>query len=129
MDVNTNLFPCAHCSETGTCRTGDNNNTCSACLRAHNIKGKNHVGLICGVCFGLGSAEPPTEKILRRYQPASNIYALCVCLGLLAVTLAMYVIFEKESLKYIMTLLTIIITGILGIKGISHLFSKKDQSI
>lgn len=71
MDVKANLYPCAHCLCTGTCKTALNETSCAACVRYHKenfkIKGDVHTGLPCGICGGLGHAEPGTERITKRW--------------------------------------------------------------
>jgi hypothetical protein len=36
------------------------------CIKEHELKGKEHGGLACGVCGGIGQAEPKTERIAKR---------------------------------------------------------------
>lgn len=59
--VKANLYPCAHCAGSGTCRNGIEQASCMACVDKNELKGKEHVGLMCGSCGGLGVAEPLTE--------------------------------------------------------------------
>lgn len=65
-EVKSNLYPCAHCSGTGTCNSGASGGSCAACTKAHELRGKDIVGLPCGVCGGIGQAEPRTERINKR---------------------------------------------------------------
>src|SRR5690606_22907300 len=65
----TNLYPCAHCNQTGTCSSGKNGQSCMVCVSNNEIKGKEHIGLLCGSCSGLGLAEPKTERINKRIRP------------------------------------------------------------
>lgn len=67
MDVKANLRPCAHCERTGTCSKAKDGASCASC------------GLPCGICGGLGHAEPKTERINKRIQPilaAGTLYFL-----------------------------------------------------
>lgn len=49
------------------------------------MKGRDHVGLICDSCGGLGQAEPKTERINKRMQPVLRMYIVVILLlGILA---------------------------------------------
>lgn len=65
-DVKSNLYPCAHCGGVGTCKNGLNECSCAVCVKEYELRGKEFVGLPCGVCGGLGQAEPRTERINKR---------------------------------------------------------------
>lgn len=80
--IQSNLYPCAHCQETGTCQNGENGKTCNLCIKKNELKGKEHTGLACGVCGGLGRAEPMTERMNKRMTP---ILALFIVLPLLLI--------------------------------------------
>ncbi len=67
--IKANLYPCAHCGGTGTCKNGANESSCSACIKRNELKGKEYVGLLCGACGGLGMAEPYTERLNKRTKP------------------------------------------------------------
>ncbi len=67
--VKANLYPCAHCEGSGTCKSGANESSCAACIKNNELKGKEHVGLACGTCGGLGMAEPYTERLNKRTKP------------------------------------------------------------
>lgn len=69
MDVRSNLYECAHCERTGTCSQATNGASCALCVKVNELKGSGHVGLPCGICNGLGRAEPRTERINKRMQP------------------------------------------------------------
>lgn len=64
--VKSNLYPCSHCHGSGTCSNGRENHSCSACIKENELKGKEHIGLPCSVCGGIGQAEPRTERINKR---------------------------------------------------------------
>jgi hypothetical protein len=36
------------------------------CIKEHELKGREHGGLPCAVCGGIGQAEPKTERIAKR---------------------------------------------------------------
>jgi hypothetical protein len=64
--IKSNLYPCAHCSGIGTCNSGSGEFSCAVCIQSHELKGKEYAGLPCGVCGGIGQAEPRTERINKR---------------------------------------------------------------
>lgn len=80
-EIKSNLYPCAHCQETGTCTSGENNNSCNLCIKRNELKGKEHVGLACGICGGIGQAEPMTERMNKRITP---VLSIAIVLPLLA---------------------------------------------
>lgn len=65
-DIKSNLYPCAHCEGSGTCRNGEQQLSCAVCIKANELKGKGFAGLPCTVCGGIGQAEPKTERINKR---------------------------------------------------------------
>lgn len=69
QDIKATLYPCAHCTGTGTCKNGSANSSCNVCIKDNELKGKEHIGLACGICGGLGLAEPKTERINKRITP------------------------------------------------------------
>lgn len=88
--IKSNLYPCAHCAGVGTCRNGRNELSCAVCIKAHELKGIELAGLPCGVCGGIGQAEPRTERINKR-MPA--------LLGFMVVFLLMFGVFLSAVLK------------------------------
>lgn len=69
-EVKANLYPCRHCKESGTCNSGKDGSSCQACVKNHELKGKQpHFGLACGTCNGIGQAEPTTERMNKRIKP------------------------------------------------------------
>lgn len=67
--IKANLYPCAHCDGSGTCKNGKEKSSCSACIKRNELKGKEYVGLLCGSCGGIGLAEPVTERLNKRTKP------------------------------------------------------------
>lgn len=65
-EIRSNLYACAHCMSEGTCKSGLNGLSCAVCIKEYELKGKEYAGLPCGVCGGIGQAEPRTEKINKR---------------------------------------------------------------
>lgn len=90
QEIKANLYPCKHCNETGTCSSGENGSSCSACVKYHELKGKQqYFGLACGTCNGVGQAEPTTERINKRVKPILSmviVFLLLVFSMLLALT-------------------------------------------
>ena len=65
-DIKANLYPCAHCAGVGTCKNGQGDLSCAVCIKDNELKGKEFQGVPCGVCGGIGQAEPRTERINKR---------------------------------------------------------------
>lgn len=68
-EIKSNLYPCAHCEQTGICRSGSDGFSCNACIKRNELKGQNYLGLACGICGGIGQAEPMTERMNKRTAP------------------------------------------------------------
>lgn len=82
-EIKSNLYPCAHCSQSGTCSSGESGTSCVACIRANELKGKQLYGLLCGSCNGIGLAEPRTERINKRIKPVlSMVLIFCLLMGI-----------------------------------------------
>ena len=63
-EVQARLYPCKHCDETGTCKSGQHSSSCMVCAKSHELKGKTpFFGLACGTCGGIGQ---PTHYAGRR---------------------------------------------------------------
>jgi hypothetical protein len=80
-EIKANLYPCAHCESTGTCRNGIEGRSCNACINRNDLKGKDHFGITCGTCGGIGQAEPITERMNKRTAPllaAAIVFPLLV---------------------------------------------------
>jgi len=92
QEVKSNLYPCKHCSGTGTCSSGEAGTSCTACAQSHNLVKtytlrKTYTGLACGTCGGLGMAEPYTERLNKRTKPLlamGIVFILLVCTTALA---------------------------------------------
>ena len=64
------LHNCAHCSGAGTCKAGENGDSCAACAKRNELKpGPKYVGLACGTCGGLGKTDTVTYRLTHRTQP------------------------------------------------------------
>lgn len=40
-DIKSNLYPCAHCEGSGTCRNGEQQLSCAVCIKESELKGKS----------------------------------------------------------------------------------------
>ena len=70
QEITAQLYPCKHCGESGTCKSGENNSSCHACIKNRELKGKPpFYGLACGTCGGIGQAEPTTDRMNKRIKP------------------------------------------------------------
>ncbi|WMN61765.1 molecular chaperone DnaJ (plasmid) [Pseudoalteromonas xiamenensis] len=87
-DIKSNLHPCKHCNETGTCTSGEKESSCIACAKYHELKrSQTYIGLACGTCGGLGQSEPLTERINKRTKPLlamTIVFVLLICVTVLA---------------------------------------------
>ena len=99
LEVKSNLYPCKHCNETGTCTSGINGASCIVCNKNHDLKvNKIYNGLACGTCGGLGISEPYTEKLNKRIKP---LLALLIVSILLICTMALALIDSKHFTTFI----------------------------
>lgn len=55
---------CAHCEQTGTCRTEDGY-SCGSCLKDAKPGSESRI-VQCSVCLGIGKVEPKTERLIGR---------------------------------------------------------------
>lgn len=91
--IKANLYPCAHCDGSGTCKNGLQQTSCLACINKNELKGKEHVGLVCGSCGGLGVAEPFTERLNNRIKPLlamSIVFVMLIFMFVLALIKSPY---------------------------------------
>jgi hypothetical protein len=66
-EIKSNLYPCKHCGETGTCTSGEGGVGCAVCMKNHELKKSAAAfGITCGSCGGLGLAETRTERMHNR---------------------------------------------------------------
>jgi tRNA-binding EMAP/Myf-like protein len=100
--------PCAHCQATGTCRNGEGHRSCSLCIKKAQIKGTSSEGLICGVCKGLGVAEPQTLLIRNRITPVLAWVIVCIAL------LLVFHLAEKENFHEVLAFAATLIGSVTG---------------
>lgn len=103
--IKANLYPCAHCKETGTCATGKDGQSCLACVKANELKGRELYGIACGACNGLGQAEPRTERMNKRIKPLLAIAIIFSLLGGVFVSAILGSPYFSEILAFSATLL------------------------
>jgi len=103
--IKANLYPCAHCDGLGTCKNGLQQTSCLACINKNELKGKEHVGLICGSCGGLGVAEPYTERLNNRIKPLLAMGIVFVMLIFMFVLALINSPFFTEVLAFASTLI------------------------
>lgn len=97
-------FPCAHCQGSGTCSTGENGQSCDFCIKEAKAN-KNAIGVVCGVCGGVGIAELKTDRINKR---TTSILAILIAYFALALVLLFGLIkseFFSETLAFSGTLI------------------------
>ena len=99
-DVKSNLYPCAHCRESGTCRNGENEHSCNFCIKHNELRGKEHIGLACGICGGLGRAEPVTERMNKRITPILSIVIVLPLLAMVCWAMVVKSDFFSELLAF-----------------------------
>ncbi len=89
-ETKANLYPCKHCNESGTCSTGKDGASCTACVNVHELsKSQSYFGLSCAACNGIGQAEPKTERINKRVKPVlamGIVFLLLIFMFALALT-------------------------------------------
>jgi len=87
-NIDSNLYECKHCNQTGTCKTGKDGSSCAACIKSNELKIRDiYFGLRCGSCGGLGKGEPYTERMNKRIKPilaVSTLSALVISTFVLA---------------------------------------------
>ena len=99
QEVKSNLYPCKHCKETGTCSSGHDGASCKACAKHHELKGnKEYIGLACGTCNGIGQAEPTTERMNKRIKP---MLALLIVLFVLSFTFYLALIGNQHFTEFL----------------------------
>lgn len=83
-DSKTDFVSCAHCQGSGTCKNGEDDSSCSVCLKAHKLTTNDkQSGLVCSVCKGLGVVEPKTARLHNRIVPALALLIVYVALCLI----------------------------------------------
>lgn len=113
-DVRSNLYPCAHCDQTGTCEKGLNKKTCATCVSYHkkfnSVKGGEHAGLPCGICGGLGLAEPGIERLTKRWPLILSLSIISALTG----GLLLAGIYKSEHFTPLLTFAGPLVGGIVG---------------
>jgi len=100
QETTSNLYPCAHCNESGTCTTGIEGSSCYLCIKRNELRGKRHSGLACGICGGLGKAEPFTERMNKRIKPMLSIFIVIPLIVIVGAALFLNSPFFSEVLAF-----------------------------
>ena len=79
--IKANLYPCAHCEGSGTCRNGEQQQSCAVCIKQSELKGKNFAGLPCTICGGISQAEPKTERLNKRLPALAGFFVVFTLLA------------------------------------------------
>lgn len=108
--IKANLYPCAHCVGTGTCKNGEDDSSCAACIKSNELRGKKYIGLACGICGGLGLAEPYTERINKRTKP---ILAMTIVFTMIFIITAL-AFFNNSHFTEILAFASTLIGGIVA---------------
>jgi hypothetical protein len=110
QEIKANLYHCAHCEGSGTCRTGYDGRSCTACVNKNELKGKDHFGIMCGSCGGLGQAEPITERMNKRAAPIlASVIVIPLLMGIFWAAVA-----ESKFFSEILTFSSALIGTIIG---------------
>lgn len=112
MELNVNLYDCAHCKGEGSCTNGPNGEACSYCAKILELKGKeSRVGIPCGVCAGLGKTDNRTERIIRRTPSFIALLVVFILLALVGFAMWDNSEFFSQVLTFSSTLIGIILTS------------------
>jgi len=76
------IFPCAHCGGSGTCRNGSAGDSCAVCLKKNKIESEASTGLVCSVCLGYGAIEPRAARLRNFIAPVFALLIMYTALGL-----------------------------------------------
>lgn len=114
MDVHT-LHNCAHCNNTGVCKSGENGSSCYVCAKKNELrlwlfKPKTYYGLACGTCGGLGKTDTLTHRMNNRTQPLIAWLMVCLCFLLVAI----FGITDSKNFTAVLTLCSTILGGIIA---------------
>ena len=110
-DLKSNLYPCAHCKETGTCANGIDGHSCALCVKRSDFKVKQELeGLPCSVCRGLGIAEPSTELMHKRTPVIIAVILPTLLFSLIFIAIIIKSEYFTQILTFASTLLGMILT-------------------
>jgi hypothetical protein len=99
---------CAHCQASGTCRNGEEHQSCAFCIKKAQVKGDSSKGLVCSVCKGLGVAEPQTLLIRNRITPILAWVIVSITL------LLIFYLAEKENFHEVLAFTATLIGSVTG---------------
>jgi succinate dehydrogenase/fumarate reductase cytochrome b subunit len=78
-------------------------------VQSNDLKGSGHVGLPCGICGGLGHAEPKTERINKRMQPILAIVTLYFLMAAILVSATVKSPYFSEILAFASPLIGVVL--------------------
>ncbi len=104
------LHTCAHCSGSGTCKTGSAGESCAVCVKKNELRKGTYTGLACGTCGGLGKTDSFTYRITHRTQPALAIILVVIPLFLIG----FFSITESQYFHEILAFCTTVIGSVTG---------------
>lgn len=113
-EPSVNLHDCSHCKGTGTCDNGENGYSCSVCAKEQGFyfywNRKNHKGLPCCVCGGMGRTEATTDRLNKRMAPALAMYLS----GMLLLVVILALITNSPHFSEILAFCSAIIGSVTG---------------
>ena len=83
------VVPCGHCGETGTCRTAEDGSSCDRCTTYWRQQQQNFpktgrcAGVVCSVCFGRGLAETASSQWDYRFPALLAVLFIAAAFGIL----------------------------------------------
>lgn len=109
-EIKSNLYDCKHCPGTGTCSNGPESSSCAACIKKNELKGKNHQGILCRSCGGIGMAEPMTERMNKWMVPILAIFLTVILLSIISTA----AIFQSPYFSELLAFSSAIIGAVCG---------------
>lgn len=109
------LVPCAHCTNTGSCKNATGGTGCARCQAFWASREErletflDRTGIVCSVCWGKGVAEPSNQKWQYRF-PAM----LALLIIVVAVFLLLWFRGEKEAFDRILIFVSTLVGSVTG---------------
>lgn len=112
--ITVTLHDCKHCGGTGTCTSGEDGHSCSACVAKNDIpfwkRFSKHKGLLCGSCGGIGQAEAMSERLNNRVAPLLGI----ILIGALLLMIGVAMFTDNQHFSQILTFSGTVIGTVAG---------------
>jgi hypothetical protein len=134
---------CAHCGQTGRCKSGKDDSSCAVCIKRARLSAPPSrlwlwwhpekpdqsavkatstpvatTGLVCSVCGGVGRAEPKTLRFLNLFLPW---FASCF----VALLLILLLVLALKSSDHFQAFLTFAGTAIGSVTGYRRPFPRR----